>query len=79
MVATGPYTTAENMLYWPLTALLETVEQKRPDVLVLAGPFVDHKHKDVCLGNVSTTFEAQYGTLPLAFVLSHAIPSRTQH
>lgn len=63
MIATGPYTTTENSLYWPLTALLETVEKKRPDVLVLAGPFVDSRHKDVRLGNLPTTFQTQYETV----------------
>ncbi len=60
MVAAGPYTTTDNMQYWPLNALLDTVEKKRPDVLVLAGPFVDCRHKDVILGNLKTTFEEHY-------------------
>ncbi|GAB5354289.1 hypothetical protein AAMO2058_000106200 [Amorphochlora amoebiformis] len=60
MIASGPFTTSDNMLYWPLNALLECVEEKQPDVLVLAGPFVDSAHRDVCMGNLDLTFEAQY-------------------
>lgn len=41
MVATGPFTTSDNLFYQPLGALLSVALQKRPDVLVLIGPFVD--------------------------------------
>jgi len=41
MIGTGPFTTSDNLLYRPLTDLLGIVLDKRPDVLILIGPFVD--------------------------------------
>jgi DNA polymerase alpha subunit B len=41
MVACGPFTTSDNLSYEPLLDLLRKVITKKPDVLVLVGPFVD--------------------------------------
>lgn len=41
MIATGPFTTSDNLSYRPLNDLLSMALQKRPDVLILVGPFVD--------------------------------------
>jgi hypothetical protein len=41
IVAAGPYTTSENLLYEPFEALLTHIIRVKPDVVVLTGPFVD--------------------------------------
>lgn len=45
IVASGPYTTKDNLLYEPLNDLINHVNESHPDVLVLLGPFVDMDHK----------------------------------
>ena len=37
----GPYTTNQNLDYQPLADLLGMVEEEKPDVVLLMGPFVD--------------------------------------
>ena len=41
MVACGPFTTSDNLDYAPLLDLLRKVITRKPDVLILVGPFVD--------------------------------------
>ena len=43
-VASGPFTTMQNLDYEPFEQLLNLVFDQRPDVLVLIGPFVDTLH-----------------------------------
>ena len=40
-MASGPFTTSDNLLYEPLEDLLRQVLNKKPDILILIGPFVD--------------------------------------
>lgn len=44
-VAAGPFTSASDLLYEPLTALAQHVARTAPDVLVLLGPILSRKHK----------------------------------
>jgi len=39
MVAAGPFTLDDDLLYQPLSALLEVVVEERPDVLILVSLF----------------------------------------
>ena len=43
LMACGPFTTSEDLLYTPLRDLLEEVSRLRPQLLLLIGPFVDTK------------------------------------
>lgn len=47
LFAAGPYTTNENLNYEPLDDLLAVVVRSRPDVVFLAGPFVDAEHDQI--------------------------------
>lgn len=47
--ASGPYTTSDNLDYEPLVDLMGVVKEERPDVVVLAGPFVDIANQDTAL------------------------------
>jgi DNA polymerase alpha subunit B len=44
MVAFGPYTTSHSLDYLGLQDLCRVVEEQRPSLLVLVGPFVDEQH-----------------------------------
>lgn len=57
VIAVGPFTISEDLEYAPLAALLAVCRQRKPDVLVLLGPFVDAEHPLLALGNVDLTFE----------------------
>ncbi|GAA5950810.1 hypothetical protein JCM21900_002025 [Sporobolomyces salmonicolor] len=52
IVASGPYTVESDLEYEPLTALLELVQEERPDVLILLGPFIDASHPLIAAGDV---------------------------
>ncbi|GAA5891975.1 hypothetical protein JCM5296_004649 [Sporobolomyces johnsonii] len=52
IVASGPYTVESDLDYEPLTALLELVQEERPDVLILLGPFIDASHPLIAAGDV---------------------------
>ena len=66
IVAVGPFTLSEDLHYAPLAALLAVCRQRRPDALVLLGPFVDAEHPLLGQGAVDLTFEdifeSQVGT-----------------
>ncbi|GAA5936090.1 hypothetical protein JCM3775_003577 [Rhodotorula graminis] len=52
IVASGPYTTEHDLEYEPLQALLGLVQEERPDVLILTGPFIDSAHPLIQRGDV---------------------------
>lgn len=41
MTAAGPFTTTDTLNYEPLYDLIQVVAQRKPDVVILTGPFVD--------------------------------------
>jgi len=51
-VAAGPFTTSDSLSYEPLRELLGRVAEKKPDVLILVGPFVDIAQPLLSSGNV---------------------------
>ena len=61
VTASGPFTTADNLEYEPLLDLIGTVSQKKPDVLILTGPFVDMRHKAVAAGQTTLEYEGDDG------------------
>lgn len=60
MVAAGPFTAADNLAYEPLEELLSVAKARRPDVLLLLGPFVDREHPHVRQGTVDAHVEDVY-------------------
>ncbi|KXJ17723.1 DNA polymerase alpha subunit B [Exaiptasia diaphana] len=57
MVAAGPFTTTDSLMYEPLTDLINVAQKDKPDVLVLLGPFVDAKHDKIENGDLEETYE----------------------
>ncbi|ROT71047.1 hypothetical protein C7M84_010632 [Penaeus vannamei] len=44
VVASGPFTTTDNLLYEPLTDLLSVLKENPPHMLILLGPLLDAAH-----------------------------------
>ena len=57
MSVAGPYTTSDNLNYDPLYDFMSEVLREQPDVVVMVGPFVDMRHKDIQSGNAALKFE----------------------
>ncbi|KAG7586165.1 DNA polymerase alpha/epsilon subunit B [Arabidopsis thaliana x Arabidopsis arenosa] len=56
IIASGPFTTSDNLLFEPLNELLAYAKRKPPQLLVLLGPFVDSEHPEIKKGAVDATF-----------------------
>jgi len=56
--AVGPYTTTDSYSSEPLQDLLDVIADKKPDVAILMGPFVDMKNSSVLSSNES--FDKQW-------------------
>ncbi|CAL4896390.1 unnamed protein product [Urochloa decumbens] len=56
VIAAGPYTTTDNLLFEPLQELLSYACRKQPQLLILMGPFIDSDHPDIKKGTVDQTF-----------------------
>lgn len=50
-IASGPYTSDDNLDFAALHAILDKAAETRPDVLILTGPFLDLEHPVVALGD----------------------------
>ncbi|XP_033734841.1 DNA polymerase alpha subunit B-like [Pecten maximus] len=57
IVATGPFTTSDNLAYEPLADLCKYLNRDCPDICILLGPFVDVKNDQVEKGNCTTSFD----------------------
>ncbi|XP_062204477.1 uncharacterized protein LOC133906549 [Phragmites australis] len=56
VIAAGPYTTTDNLLFEPLQELLSYACRKLPQLLILMGPFIDSDHPDIKKGTVDQSF-----------------------
>ena len=52
IVASGPFTLDDNLLYEPLDDLIKVVSEDKPDILILLGPFIDSHHPLIASGDV---------------------------
>ncbi len=57
IVAAGPFTTSDNLDYEPFDDLLLYIQNAKPDVLILAGPFVDTCHPQIQRNKVQMEME----------------------
>ncbi|TNY19944.1 DNA polymerase alpha/epsilon subunit B-domain-containing protein [Rhodotorula diobovata] len=74
LVAAGPYTTEHDLEYEPLGALLALVQEERPDVLILTGPFIDADHPLIKRGEVDE-FPSQLFRTRISAKLAHLVAS----
>eukprot|EP01018_Ginkgo_biloba_P022864 Gb_31734 [translate_table: standard] len=56
VIAAGPFTTADNLAFEPLADLLVYAQKKRPNLIILLGPFVDSEHSQIRTGTVDRFF-----------------------
>lgn len=56
MIAAGPFTTADNLFFEPLTELLAYATRKQPQLLILLGPFVDSEHPEIKKATFNRSF-----------------------
>ncbi|KAG0233664.1 DNA-directed DNA polymerase alpha subunit pol12 [Actinomortierella wolfii] len=71
IVASGPYTFTDNLLFEPFEALMERVDMERPDVLILMGPFISSDHPMIASGEVDL--------LPEGYFAQYISAKLTQH
>ncbi|KAM7250757.1 hypothetical protein ACFE04_022640 [Oxalis oulophora] len=57
MIASGPFTTIDNLLFEPLTELIAYSRIKQPQLLILLGPFVDSEHSEIKKGTTNRSFD----------------------
>lgn len=57
LVAAGPFSTSDSLSYEPLTDLVQQIQQTKPDVCILMGPFVDCKNGEIEGGKLTITYE----------------------
>ncbi|KAK7280899.1 hypothetical protein RIF29_08461 [Crotalaria pallida] len=57
IIAAGPFTTIDNLLFEPLVELLAYAKRRQPQLLVLLGPFVDTDHPDIKKGTTDRSFD----------------------
>ncbi|XP_048318477.1 uncharacterized protein LOC107428341 [Ziziphus jujuba] len=57
IIASGPFTTTDNLLFEPLVELLSYANRKLPQLLILLGPFVDSEHPEIKRGTVDQSFD----------------------
>lgn len=60
-VASGPFTTSDNLNYAPLDDLILKVLKEKPDVLILVGPFVDVSQPLLNTGNIKLDNDEEVG------------------
>ena len=56
IIASGPFTTSDNLIYQPLTDLINIVKKNCPDVTILIGPLIDANHQEVQSGFLTESF-----------------------
>ncbi|EEC69071.1 hypothetical protein OsI_37935 [Oryza sativa Indica Group] len=57
VIAAGPYTTSDNLLFEPLQELISYASRKQPQLLILMGPFIDSDHPEIKKGAVDQSFQ----------------------
>ncbi|KAJ1396991.1 DNA-polymerase alpha/epsilon, subunit B [Sesbania bispinosa] len=57
IIAAGPFTTTDNLLFEPLVELLAYAKRRPPQLLVLLGPFIDSEHPDIKKGITERSFD----------------------
>lgn len=57
MTACGPFTTSDNLEFEPLLDLISSINTDKPDVVILAGPFVDMRQPAIRSGQTTLPFQ----------------------
>eukprot|EP00794_Sanderia_malayensis_P020253 gene20253-22237_t len=76
-VTCGPYATSDMLSHAPLTDFLKIVEDERPDLVVMLGPFVDSKQPSIEKADVDFAFEDKF-TEYKGMIMATAISSESK-
>ncbi|KAJ9549338.1 hypothetical protein OSB04_021881 [Centaurea solstitialis] len=57
IIASGPFTTTDNLFFEPLSELLAYAQRSQPQLLVLLGPFIDSEHPEIKKGTLNRTYD----------------------
>ncbi|KAG0455006.1 hypothetical protein HPP92_024298 [Vanilla planifolia] len=57
VIAAGPFSTTDNMLFEPFKELLAYATRKQPQLLILMGPFLDTEHPEIRKGTLDRSFD----------------------
>lgn len=60
VIASGPFTTIDNLLFEPLTDLLTVIQENPPHLLILMGPFLDAGHPLVVSNELGETHKTVF-------------------
>ncbi|XP_013192092.2 DNA polymerase alpha subunit B isoform X3 [Amyelois transitella] len=63
VIAAGPYTTSDNLLYEPLKDLVLYIAEHKPHVVILTGPFLDSEHSKVKDNSIAETYKSFFEKL----------------
>ncbi|XP_069682292.1 DNA polymerase alpha subunit B isoform X2 [Periplaneta americana] len=58
VIAAGPFTQSDNMTFQPLEDLVEYIEDHKPHLVILTGPFIDASHPVVVQGMLAETYSS---------------------
>ncbi|KAL5827008.1 hypothetical protein ACOSQ3_018853 [Xanthoceras sorbifolium] len=72
IIASGPFTTTDNLFFEPLTELLAHASRKQPQLLILLGPFVDSEHPQIKKGTVDMSYDEIFRLEVLRRLQDHA-------
>ncbi|GAV90433.1 DNA_pol_E_B domain-containing protein/Pol_alpha_B_N domain-containing protein [Cephalotus follicularis] len=72
IIASGPFTTIDNLLFEPLTELLAYASRKLPLLLVMLGPFIDSEHPEIKKGTTDRSFDEIFRLEILQRLQDHA-------
>lgn len=73
-VASGPFSSKDDVHYEPLQAVLDHCNERPPQVLVLLGPFVDAQHPAVQAGTLHDTFDEIFAAQVRHRLHMHVLP-----
>ncbi|KAM2018383.1 hypothetical protein ACFX1T_021332 [Malus domestica] len=71
IIASGPFTTTDNLFFEPLRELLAYASKKLPQLLILLGPFIDSEHPEIKKGTVDRSFDEIFQTEILRRLQDH--------
>lgn len=63
IIAAGPYTQSDSMIYQPLLDLMELAAADEPHALILTGPFIDTSHPFIIDNTIAETYQDLFGRL----------------
>lgn len=60
MVACGPFTLMDDLEFSPLLDLLQRIEDMKPHLVILMGPFLDARNKKIEGGDLERTYQEEF-------------------